>query len=305
SKGKDKSRNSVALGAVVESPLKQGLLYAGTEKGLLWVTHDGGTTWMEHSAGLPSAYVRSISPSKFSESRVYVALSGINYDDFNTYVYKSEDYGKTWEKITGNLPSEVAYVIKEDPLHENVLYAGLYRALYISVDRGKTWSQFGKGMPAAAVSDVEMDERSRDLVVSTHGRGIFKMNLKPLDEWLRNGATENDRLFSITPVKAPDPDGLPDGSNSVLYEKVPLTFWQTEAGEVTLSLLNDSSKVVWSYKMNGRRGFNQYRWDMIIRRRSSSLPYFTGDREYVKSGRYILHISTSTGLLKTELRLID
>lgn len=302
--GKDKSRNSLATGAVVESPIKAGLLYAGTDKGLFWVTRDGGTTWTEHTVGLPSAYVRSITPSKFKESRVYVALSGINYDDFNTYLYKSEDFGKTWEKITGNLPSEVAYVIKEDPLHENVLIAGLYRAAYLSVDRGKTWSQLGIQMPAAAISDIEIDDRTRDLVVSTHGRGIYKLNLKPLDAWLKDGMLAKDQLFDISPANAPDPDKSPDDSNSIIYEKLPITFWQTAAGEVTISLVSDSSKVVWSKKVATRKGFNQYRWDFIIRHHSSPLPYFLGTKEFVKKGRYTLRVS-GTAELVTVLNLVD
>ncbi|MBL7850113.1 MAG: hypothetical protein JNN04_04370 [Cyclobacteriaceae bacterium] len=302
--GKDKSKNSLALGAVVESPMKSGLLYAGTDKGLFWVTHDGGATWTEHSQGLPAAYARSIVPSRYQESRVYIALSGLNYDDFNTYLYKSEDYGKTWEKITGNLPGEVAYVIKEDPKHKNVLYAGLYRAVYCSVDGGKTWSQLGTQMPAAAISDLEIHERSRDLVVSTHGRGIYKMNLKPLDEWILNGMSIKDQLFAISPVHAPNPDKLPDDSNSMAYEKLPITFWQAEAGEVTLSLVNDSSKVVWSQKVTTRKGFNQYRWDMILRHHSSPLPYFLGAEEFVKKGRYTLRIF-GTKELVTTLDIVD
>lgn len=287
--GKDKARTALAIGAVVESPLKAGLLYAGTDKGHFWVTRDGGASWTEQS-GLPAAYVRSISPSRFSESRVYVALSGINYDDLQTHLYKSEDYGKSWEKITGNLPSEVAYVIKEDPMHENVIFAGLYRALYISVDRGKSWSQFGSGIPAAAVSDIEIDDQTRDLVVSTHGRGIYRVNLNVMDEWLAKGMPTQDQVFQLPRVPAPNPDKLPDDSNSMIYEKLPITFWQDQPGEVTLSVI-DSGRTVWTDRMIARRGFNQYRWDMVLKHNVSPLPYFLGFKEYLRKGKYTLRIS--------------
>lgn len=289
--GKDKARKSLAIGAVAESPLKRGLMYAGTDKGLLWVTLDGGSTWKEHSVGLPAAYIRSIAPSRFKESRVYAALSGINYDDFNTYLYKSEDYGKTWDKITGNLPGEVAYVIKEDPVYEDVLYAGLYRSAYISVDRGKQWAQLGIGLPAAAVSDLEMDERSKDLVLSTHGRGIFKLNRHALYEWLADGMKQEERLFSVPAATAPDPEKLPDDSNSMSYEKLPFTFWKNAEGEVTLSLINEQREVVWEKKERVRSGFNQYRWDFVVKKQSSLLPYFVGYTQYVKPGKYILRLS--------------
>lgn len=288
--GKDKARTALALGAVVESPVKAGLLYAGSDKGHFWVTRDGGMSWIEQT-GLPAAYVRTISPSRFSESRVYVALSGLNYDDLETHLYKSEDYGKTWEKINSNLPSEVAYVIKEDPRHEQVLYAGLYRAAYISTDRGKTWSQLGKGMPATAISDIEIDPGTRDLVVSTHGRGIFRMNLMVLDDWLAANMPDKDQVFAAGPVNAPSPDTLPDDSNSLVYEKHPISFWQSTAGDVTLSVINDKGEVVWSAGMAARKGFNQYRWDLVTRRNTSPLPYFLNFREYLPKGKYTVRIA--------------
>jgi len=294
--GKDKARTSLAIGALAESPLKQGLIYAGTDKGLFWVTDNDGKNWTERSTGLPNMYMRTIVPSKFKEGRVYVALSGTNYDDFGTHLYKSEDHGKTWEKITGNLPSEIAYVIKEDPLHEHVLYAGLYRAAYVSLDQGKRWSQLGSGIPAAAVSDIEIDAHSRDLVVSTHGRGIYKVNLKPLDEWIAPGMVARDQLFSIPSVKAPDRSKLPDDTNSMVYEKLPISFWLTEPGEVGLSLINDKNEVIWSDTLQGRKGFNQYRWDLIVKHHDSPLPYFLGYKEYLPKGRYTVRLTGRTTL---------
>ncbi len=289
--GKDNSKTSLAIGALVESPLKPGLLYAGTDKGLFWVTQDGGANWSDHSTGLPPAYVRSIMPSRFRDSRVYVALSGINYDDFTTYLYKSEDYGKTWEKIVGNLPSEIAYVIKEDPQHENVLYAGLYRSLYISMDRGKSWAQFGTGMPAAAISDIEIHGPSRDLVISTHGRGLFKINLRPLDDWMANARPQADKLFIPAKIQVPNLDKLPDDTNSITADRVSLTAWLAKAGEVTIEVVSDSGLVVWSANLAGRRGFNQYRWDLVVRRQVSPLPYFIGYTEYLKPGRYKVRLA--------------
>lgn len=286
--GREKTRKALAIGAVAESAVKAGLLYAGTDKGHFWVTRDG-VSWTEQS-GLPAAYVRSIVPSRFNESRVYVALSGLNYDDFGTYLYKSEDYGQTWEKISGNLPAEVAYVIKEDPRHEQVLYAGLYRAAYVSVDRGKTWSQLGKGMPAAAVSDIEIHDASRDLIASTHGRGIYRMSLKPFDDWLAMGMPDKDEVFAVGPVKGPSPDKLPDDSNSLVYEKLPISFWQSSSGDVTISVVNDKGEVVWSVGMAARKGFNQYRWDLVTKRNKSPLPYFLDFREYLPKGKYLIRL---------------
>lgn len=294
--GKDKDKNSLAISALNESTMKQGLLFAGTDKGLFWVSDNGGTTWTERSSGLPNGYVRTIAPSKFKESRVYVALSGINYDDFGTYLFKTEDNGKHWEKITAGLPSEITYTIKEDPAHEHVLFAGLYRSLYVSLDDGKTWSQFGAGMPAAAVSDIEFDQPTRDMVVSTHGRGIYKVNLRPFDEWIEKGRPNQDQLFTRGIVIAPNQENLPDHSNSMVYEKFPISFWQAESNTVTIELANDKGEIIWSDKFAARKGFNEYRWDLIVKRNTSPLPYFLNFKEYIKQGRYTLRIVGRTTL---------
>lgn len=98
-------------------------------------------------------------------------------------------------KLLGNLPDETAYVIYEDPQYENVLYVGLYRGVYISVDRGSTWSLLGDDMPACAVADLEIDENTKDLIAATHGRSIYKTNLKPLYEAFGSKVANEKELF--------------------------------------------------------------------------------------------------------------
>jgi hypothetical protein len=299
SEGKEPKKKSLAAGAFVESGLEKGLLYMGTDKGLLWVSRDGGENWTERSAGLPAAYVRSIVPSKFRASRVYVALSGLNYDDFNTYLFKSEDYGKTWESIAGNLKGEVSYVIKEDPSLEQVLYAGLYRAVYISTDRGKSWSLLGRNMPQAAVSDIEIDMKSSDLVAATHGRGIYKLNLRPVYEKLARKEA-GDQFFEIPRAKLPS---YRNDGGAVEYSyltKLPISFWAAQSGEVRLEIINSADEVIHSTQFNARRGFNTYRWDMVISRQKSLLPYFVHYERFLKAGNYKVRMYTSTGIREQE-----
>ncbi len=174
-----KEKKSVAAGTIAESPSEKGLLYVGTDHGAFWVSKDDGTTWEEHSTGIANNYIRSIEPSRFKASRVYMAMTGINYDDLHSYLYSSEDYGKNWKRISTGLPDEPVNVIKEDLTNENILYAGGLRGVYVSLDKGNNWSYLGINMPAVAVADMEIHRASMDLVVGTHGRGIYKINLKP------------------------------------------------------------------------------------------------------------------------------
>lgn len=304
SQGKDTGKKSTAAGAFIESEIEKGLLYMGTDKGLFWVSRDGGINWTERSVGLPAAYIRSIVASRFKASRVYVALSGLNYDDFNTYLYKSEDYGKTWESINGNLNGEVSYVIREDPNMEQVLYAGLYRGVYLSTDLGQSWFLFGQNMPQAAVSDIEVDSKSSDLVVATHGRGLYKVNLKPLYEKIKK-KEDVDQFFEIPQARLPlyRQDGGAVEYSSVT--KLPMSFWVDRAGEVRLEIINAANEPIYSTMVQARKGFNTYRWDMVVSRQNSQLPYFIHYERFLKAGVYKARLHTASGILEQKITTVN
>jgi hypothetical protein len=133
------------------------------------------------------------------KERVYVAMTGINYDDLKSYLYVSEDYGKTWSGIASGLPNEPVNFILEDLTNENILYAGGFRGVYISIDRGKNWSYLGNNMPGAAIADLEIHESTMDLIAATHGRGIYKINLRPIHSMVNKiFSIDKDYLFDIT-----------------------------------------------------------------------------------------------------------
>ena len=176
------------LSVVEESPLEFGTLYAGTDDGNVWITRNNGGNWTSLNAGLPQdRWVSSISPSKFKESRVYITLNGYRFDDFNTYVFKSEDYGKTWTSIKGNLPEESTNIIVEDPKFPNLLYLGTDHGLYISLDEGKNWNLFQGSIPNVAIYDMVIQERENHLVIGTHGRSVYVVDLKQIHEWAKPG----------------------------------------------------------------------------------------------------------------------
>ncbi len=282
---KDKNKKGLAAGAIAESTLQKDLIYMGTDKGAFWVSMDGGKKWEERSNKLPNNYIRCITPSKYKASRVYITLSGINYDDLGVYVYKSEDYGKSWEPIMADLPNEVAYVIKEDPIYKSILYVGLYRSAYVSIDRGKSWSMLGKGMPATSVADIEIDIKSKDLVVGTHGRGMYKLNLSPIHEAFTNKVSEA-YLFEIPSIATPLYNGDMNGIDYRKAEKLPITFWLNSPGTATLRILDKDNQEIWSKSLTTTRGYNQYRWNLITKKVESPLPYFIHYNEFIESATY-------------------
>ncbi|MEO1260306.1 MAG: glycosyl hydrolase [Bacteroidota bacterium] len=171
------------ISAIHESPLKFGLLYAGTDDGLLHISKDGGNNWSLISNDLPKdMWVSRVQASKFEEGRVYVTLNGYRWDNFSPYAYVSEDYGTTWKKIGSDLPLEPVNVIKEDPVNPELLYVGTDHGLYISLDRGDSFMPVQEGLPAVPVHDVLVHPRDHHLLVGTHGRSLYKADAAPLQE---------------------------------------------------------------------------------------------------------------------------
>jgi photosystem II stability/assembly factor-like uncharacterized protein len=289
----NKEKLSFATGAIVESPTEKGLLYAGTDHGAFWVSKNDGSSWEEYSTGIANNYIRSISPSNHKASRVYMAMTGINYDDLKGYFYSSEDYGKSWKSIAAGLPDEPVNVIKEDPSNENILYAGGLRGVYVSIDRGNTWSYLGINMPAAAVADLEIYLSTMDLVVATHGRGIYKTSLQPIQKMMsQNLPTNTDYFFEIDQAPRPwfnSSSGEPDFRT---VEKAIFSFWLSQSKLVTIAILDQSNKEIWKTDLTGSKGFNQYRWDLVEKKQTSDSPYFIHYDKFIEAGIYKVKISS-------------
>jgi photosystem II stability/assembly factor-like uncharacterized protein len=163
-----------SITAVDESPFKFGLLYAGTDDGRVWVTKTSGEAWTEITAGLPfNKHVWKVVASKYDPATVYVTLVGRHDDDFNPYIFRSVDYGKTWVSIAGNIPGGPVNVVREDPKFKDILYAGTDTGVYVSRDAGKTWDVLGGNLPTSYVWDLAIHPRDNALVIATNGRGMW------------------------------------------------------------------------------------------------------------------------------------
>ena len=290
-KSKILEKNSFSAGAIAESSLQKGLLYYGSDKGSFWVSKDDGKNWSENSKNIKDNYIRSIYPSKFSKSRVYMAMSGINYDDLGNYIYMSENHGKDWKSIKSNLPNEPANVIIEDLKFENILYAGLYRGVYISYDKGNSWSILGKNLPIVSISDLIIDEKSGDLIAATHGRGIYKLNLNPIHYSIKKGVSvEKNILFPISDITRPLINDTHKEPISSTAEKLSFSFFINKNEKVLTEVYNDKNDLIWRYKFDAKKGFNEFRWDIIYEKNKSDLPYFIHYNKYLPAGKYKLNL---------------
>jgi len=189
--------------ALSESPIKEGLIYVGTDDGLIQITDDGGTNWtkIEHIDDVPdTTYVSDIFASNFDENVVFATLNNHKRNDFKPYVLKSTDKGKSWYSIAGNLPdNEPVWTIYQDFKNKDLLFVGTEFGLYFTVDGGNKWVQLKSGLPTIAVRDLEIQKRESDLVLGTFGRGIYILdNYSPL-------RYVNDKIFNedfhLFPIK--------------------------------------------------------------------------------------------------------
>jgi photosystem II stability/assembly factor-like uncharacterized protein len=184
---------------ISESPVRFGLIYTGTDDGNIQVSKDAGATWTLISApqkkrsSLPqNLWVSRVTASRHKEGRVYVSLNGYRNDDFNPYLYVSEDYGATWMPIGNDLPAESINVVKEDPKNENIIYVGTDGGLYVSFDKGKSFMMWNAGLPKSVpIHDIAIQERENEIVLGTHGRSIYIAKLDEVQKAAQKGVMNN------------------------------------------------------------------------------------------------------------------
>jgi len=175
-----KDVSSSQWGTVVtlaESPLKEDLVYSGSDDGVIQITENAGKTWTKITTfpGVPEyTYVSDILPSRFDENVVFASFDNIKSDDFKPYLLKSADKGKTWTSIVGDLPEdETVHTIVQDRVNRNLLFVGTEFNVFFTLDGGKTWIELSSGIPDVAMKDLVIQERENDLVVATFGRGFY------------------------------------------------------------------------------------------------------------------------------------
>jgi len=167
---------------ISESPKKKGVIYAGTDDGRLHASMDDGKTWTELTSNLPDKqWIAKVLASQFDEGTVYVAQQGRYDEDFAARLYKSTDFGKTFKSIVGNLPGGPINMIREDPANPNVLYTSNDFGVYVTTNGGARWDVLGGNLPSVNVMDFIIHPRDRMLVIATHGRGVWAMDVSKLD----------------------------------------------------------------------------------------------------------------------------
>ncbi len=308
--------------SICESPKNPNVIWVGTDDGNVQVTRDGGKSWknlVSNIKDLPkNAWVTSIDAGHFSEGTAYVSFDLHTFGDVRPYVYKTSDFGQTWTQIVAPISNVKGYahVVKEDLVNQNLLFVGTELGLWVSLDGGKQWAQYtGGDFPNVAVRDLAIHPRDKDLVIATHGRGIWIIDdITPLraltPELLAKEATFIDARPTVQRIPAGGGwvkgDAVFVGENPT--EEAVITYYQQKRhifGDLKIEILDSTGKVLSTIPSSKRRGLNRATWSMRLKAprvptaASAAFGATIGPR--VLPGTYTVRMSKDKNVYTTQL----
>jgi photosystem II stability/assembly factor-like uncharacterized protein len=292
--------------ALAESPVKPGLLWAGTDDGRLWMTENDGGKWTELTTNLPEPargqWISRIEPGAKDANVAYVAVNAYRVGDDRPMIVRTADGGKTWQSVVGEgLPAYAPVeVVREDPVNPSLLYAGTHFGLFASVDQGAHWMKIGD-LPAVRVDDLQIHPRTSDLVIATHGRSIGILDdTRPLRELTPEIAAKPAHLFSVSAAMgAYITSGFADWNGKGVYrganppEGALFTVWVKEftGDEIKIAISNAAGQPVANLKAPGVMGMTRLNWD--LRPTEDVLTKYGGEdpKKLYPSGDYTAELS--------------
>jgi len=308
--------------SISESPRDGKTIWVGTDDGQLQLTRDGGASWnnvVRNIKGLPaSSWVSWVEASRFDAGSAYAAFDRHSFGDFAPHIFKTSDYGRSWTRIAGTEQGlrGYAHVIKEDSVNPNLLFAGTEFGLWISIDAGAHWAEFkGGDFPSVAVRDIVVHPRDHDLVLATHGRGIWIIDdVTPLRKLSATTLAAEAAFLDSRPVQQrfggvggwSEGDAKFAGQNPVggavisYYQKTRHLF-----GPIKLEVLDAQGKLVDTIPASKRRGLNRISWSMSVAPpRTPKAAQIAGNAVQgprVVPGRYTIRLTKGTEVYDTQL----
>ncbi len=270
-----------ALFSIAESPLDANVIWTGADDGPIHVTRDGGKTWTAVSqnlaAGAPTfAVVGEIEASRFDKAVAYIVYDNHTREDHNPHIYRTSDYGKTWTDITGDLPRNgSSYVIREDPVNRNLLFAGTEFGVFLSIDLGRHWVQLKNNLPTVAVRAMVIQPRDHELVVGTFGRAIWVADIAPFEEMSARFLEQPAYLFEIKPgtlfktrftygatIEELNGDMFFRAENPPFGTTITYYLAQNLGHDVPITIKDEKGTVVRTFIGAGTAGIHRINWDL-------------------------------------------
>lgn len=310
--------------SISESPKNAQVIWVGTDDGNVQVTKNGGGAWTNVTAnvtGLPAAsWVSWVEASRFDAGTAYAAFDRHTYGDMTPWIYKTTDYGKTWTRLAS--PDKgvrgYAHTIKEDTVQKNLLFAGTELGLWISLDGGTTWAEFkGGNFPSVAVREVQIQSRENDLVIATHGRGIWIVDdLTPLRALAADVLQKQTAFLPGRPVqqRMPANGGWVEGDATFVGDNPPggavISYYLRTRhiyGPIKLEILDGAGKVIDTIAPSKRRGINRVMWAMSVKPprvpRAAQIAGSAAQGPRVVPGNYTLRLTRGKDVTETKLAI--
>ncbi|MEM0932109.1 MAG: glycosyl hydrolase [Bacteroidota bacterium] len=310
-------KGNVAYGTLTtisESPFKFGLLYVGSDDGLVHVSKNGGGSWENISSGFPkNLWVSEIAASQHKKSRVYLTLNGYRWDDFTSYIYVSEDYGKSWKSISANIPTSPVNALVEDSENENLIFVGTDNGLYVSFNKGESWELMQNGMPNVAVHDLVIQSKAKHLLIGTHGRSIYKTDISSLQKIDAQIMGDALTVFEVENIKHSKNWG--NAWSSWMKPNTPgldVHFYTNNGGRFNASLQTANGVEVASTTVESDNGLNILSHDLAFSKKGKSdflkknkmkLETAKNGKTYLPKGDYIVEISGNGQQKKIEFKV--
>lgn len=268
------AENHTTIFCIAESALDEKVIWAGTDDGNIQVTLDGGSSWTNVAANIPglpeNTWCSSVYPGRFNKGTAYATFDGHRSNDISPYVYKTTDFGASWKSLASEEIVSHCYKILEDLVNPDLLFLGTEFGLYISVDGGDQWAQFKNELPNVSVMDMVIHPREHDLVLGTHGRGVYIIDdISPLRQLTQEVlASEFVFLEQRKPVPMvvsgpgwPAKDDEFTGRNPSMA--IPITFYMKKRqlmGKMTMEIFDMDNNLITELPIVSRKGINQVLW---------------------------------------------
>lgn len=321
------AENHCTIFTVSESPLDANTIWVGTDDGNLQFTTDGGANWTNvaanyAAAGIPKGtWVSSIEPSRFDKNVVYATFDNHGYGDVKTYVGKSSDMGKTWKMFISTEFTGFAHKIKEDIVNKNLLFIGTEMGLFMSIDGGESWVRMKNNLPEyALVRDLVIHPETNDLVIATHGRGIYILDdISPLRE-LSNELLNNDvvmlkpqpGVLSSRGFGGAYPSAAGEYAGGNYTQDAVIVYYLKEratTGEVKLEYYDANGKFLYDLPASKRKGLNRVTWGMRMKpakaaKTGSSLDMGGFISPLLDAGTYTIKLKIGEKSYETKIDLV-
>ncbi len=318
------AENNATLYTIAESPLDGNILWTGSDDGLIHVSRDGGQHWQEVGHrfigrnGVPKGtWVSRITTSQHKPGTAFVTLDGHRSGDMRTYLFRTDDFGQHWQALPSQGVAGYAWVLKQDPVNENLLFLGTEKGLYLSLDGGAHWARFKENLPPVAVHDLVIHPTEHDVILATHGRGVYILDdITPIRALTADTLAQEVVMLPSRPAVQMEGGALQSFAGGEDFigenpeEAAVISYYLKKRhlfGDMKLEVRDANGQLITTLAAGKRRGINRVAWPMRLKPpkyppSTALVPGMVGPR--VPEGKYQVRLIKGDKTLESSVELV-